>query len=64
MTFIIMKITAYKMVIKRAEDIEEEVNNLIKTGWQPYGSPGAFAPKPQMEDTDTLFQAMVMTDPS
>ena len=57
-----MKITEYRIVIRRAEDVEDEVNKLIKSGWQPFGSPGALPSAPESERSDTLFQAMVKAE--
>lgn len=34
-----MKITCYKLVVGSKEDLEKDVNKLIKEGWQPLGSP-------------------------
>ena len=56
-----MKITAYKIVMKRADDIEDEINELIKSGWQPYGSPCVVPQTP--EQADTVLQAMTRMDP-
>jgi hypothetical protein len=57
-----MKIAAYKIVIKQAEDIEDKVNELIKSGWQPFGSPGVLPPMRDSEQTETIVQAMVRTE--
>ncbi|HUR45114.1 MAG TPA: hypothetical protein VMZ27_04480 [Candidatus Saccharimonadales bacterium] len=58
-----MKVTEYKMVVATAVKINSEVNALIKSGWQPYGSPTVLPPTPELtEQLDIVFQAMVRTE--
>jgi len=53
-----MKITHYKLVSHRAEDMDEKVTALIQEGWQPFGGPFVI-PTPELEQVDTVYQAMV-----
>lgn len=59
-----MKITAYKMVCahvgNKNEALEKVVNDLIKEGWQPFGSPSILPPTPELNpQSDIAYQAMV-----
>ena len=35
----ILEVAEYKMIVAGSHKIAEKVNDLIKEGWQPYGSP-------------------------
>ena len=58
-----MEIEAYKTVsAASAQDLDQEVNGLIKQGFQPYGNPYFVAPKSQAlmaADISPFNQAMV-----
>ena len=58
-----MKIASYKTISAAAsQDLDEEVNNLIKQGFQPYGDPYFVPPKSQAlmaSDISPFNQAMV-----
>ena len=53
-----MKITQYKMVVGTKEDVELDVNKLIKDGWQPLGAPAVCSQDRPYE----LCQAMVRVE--
>jgi len=55
-----MKIVGYKLVFHRAENIEKEVNQLLKDGWQPLGHPSISPAPPHSDQSDTAYQAMVI----
>ena len=51
-------IESYKILhFSSGEDLEEEVNNLIKKGWQPYGEM-KFSPENETY-SKSLYQQMV-----
>ena len=54
-----MKITEYNLVIEHADVIEKKVNEFIKAGWQPFGTPFVLPPADEMLPMNTVFQAMV-----
>jgi hypothetical protein len=56
-----VKVTEYKIAIgSAAPEFEEEVNRLIREGFQPYGTPFFSTWEIQgMADTHGFFQAMV-----
>src|SRR5262245_29502829 len=56
----LMKIVGYKLVIHRADLIEEEVTGLLEKGWQPLGAPAVSPAPPHSEHADTVYQAMVL----
>ena len=51
-----MNVKKYKLVSGSIVEIEEQVNQLIEAGWQPFGAPFLVAAKP---DDLTLQQKMV-----
>jgi hypothetical protein len=50
-----MKPTHYRLVIGSKEDVETEVNQLMKDGWQPLGAPAVCSQDRPYE----LCQAMI-----
>lgn len=56
-----MKVREYKLLVGSPEDLEKQVNELLKvTGWQPWGSPAVLPPTRELaEQVDMVFQAMV-----
>lgn len=57
-----MKINQYQLVGAGSETaLDEAVNALIATGWQPFGSPSIVAP---VDKEPRFFQAMVLRDAS
>ena len=57
-----MKITEYKIIVEHADVIEKKINELIKQGWQPFGTPFVLPPSGEMLPMNTVFQAMVQTE--
>jgi hypothetical protein len=57
-----MKITGYKLVFHRADYIEKEINELLQKGWQPLGAPGISPAPPHSDQSDVVYQAMVLYD--
>ena len=55
-----MKIIGYKLIIRRADLLEKEVNALVDQGWQPLGAPGISPAAPHSDQADTVYQAMVL----
>ncbi|MEI6715143.1 MAG: DUF1737 domain-containing protein [Verrucomicrobiota bacterium] len=59
-----MRITEYKLLVEPALEMTAKVNELIKKGWQPFGSPSVLPPTPDLlEAVDTVFQAMIRQEP-
>jgi hypothetical protein len=55
-----MKIVGYKLIFHRADNLEREVNALMKEGWQPLGAPAISPAAPHSDQLDTVYQAMVL----
>jgi hypothetical protein len=55
-----MKIIGYKLIIHRADHVENEVNALVDKGWQPLGAPSVSPAPPHSDQSDTVYQAMVL----
>ena len=51
-----MNVNKYKLVAAPVDELEEQVNQLIQAGWQPFGAP--FLLPAKLEDL-TLQQNMV-----
>jgi hypothetical protein len=55
-----MKIIDYKLIFHRADYVENEVKTLLGQGWQPLGAPVVSPAPPHSDQTDTVYQAMVL----
>ena len=55
-----MKIIGYKLVSHHADYLEKEVNALLDKGWQPLGAPGISPAAPHSDQSDMVYQAMVL----
>ena len=56
-----MNVNKYKLVAAPLNEIENQVNQLIAEGWQPFGAPFLLTAKPDdlTLQQNMLYQAMV-----
>jgi hypothetical protein len=57
-----MTVSQYKLVSGSIVEIEEQVNQLIEAGWQPFGPPFLLPAKPDdlTLQQNMVYQAMVL----
>jgi hypothetical protein len=55
-----VKINEYRLLVsQRAEELEAQVNELLKSGWQPLGAPQVVCPVIEQGPAPAFYQAMV-----
>jgi hypothetical protein len=59
-----MKVIGYKLVMHHVEKVEDEVRVLLEKGWQPLGGPVISPAAPHSEQSDEVYQAMVLYEDS
>jgi hypothetical protein len=57
-----MNVNKYKLLAAPAHELEEQVNQLIEAGWQPFGAPFLLPAKPDdlTLQQNMIYQAMVL----
>ena len=55
-----MKIIGYKLIIHRADLVEQEITAMVNKGWQPLGGPVISPAPPHSDQADTVYQALVL----
>ena len=57
-----MNVNKYKLLAAPADELEEQVNQLIEAGWQPFGPPFLLPAKPDdlTLQQNMVYQAMVL----
>ena len=59
-----MRVIGYKLVMHHAEMVEDEIRALLEKGWQPLGGPVISPAAPHSEQSDEVYQAMVLYEDS
>jgi hypothetical protein len=60
----LMRVIGYKLVMHHADSVEDEVRALLEKGWQPLGGPVISPAAPHSEQSDEVYQAMVLYEDS
>ena len=57
-----MNVSKYKLVAAPLNELENQVNQLIEAGWQPFGAPFLLQAKPDdlTLQQNMVYQAMVL----
>jgi hypothetical protein len=60
----LMRVIGYKLVMHRAKKVEDEIRDLLEKGWQPLGGPVISPAAPHSDQSDEVYQAMVLYEDS